>query len=134
MEMRRAALFRLDANGHAGDGIGFGQAAEEAHGASVKRVTAESLKSALVLNVDHEQRVSVGWGVVDAGARLDDAGNACQEFFDIFQRAVNHFAVGIAAQAQDEFVADHLVFPPPVKRHFTIHTVTWLGAFAQARP
>ena len=83
----------LDANGQAGNGIGFGQTAEEAHGASVKRVTAEPLKGALVFDIDDEQRVPIGWSIIHTGACLDDARNAFQEFFDIFECAINYFTI-----------------------------------------
>src|SRR5579871_137003 len=120
MEGGRGSLFfGLNAHGQTGDGIGFGQPAEEAHSASVKRVTAEPLKGALVFHKDDEQRVAIRWGVIDTGAGFDDAWNASQEFFYILQRAVNHFAVCITAQAQDEFMADHLVIPPPLEQRNT---------------
>ena len=37
-----------------------------------------------------------------------------QEFFDILQGAVDNFTVCITAYTQDEFMSDHLVFPPPL--------------------
>ena len=102
-----ATLLRADQI--ATNSSGLGEPANQAHGARVLRVSAEALECILICEIDYDQRMTIGWSVVNTIAYALHTWDTYQEMVSLAQCLVNNFAAHSQFDPQDYFMPNHSV-------------------------